>query len=63
MRETRLDMSEAAIKELAQRLASHLREEMGDRLIPLQRAFDASRGGNENGLVENRDATTDLPSE
>lgn len=36
-------MSDDFIKELAQRLAAHLRVELGDRLLPYQRAYDVAR--------------------
>jgi hypothetical protein len=41
--ENGLGLSDAAIKDLAQRLAAHLRDELGDRLLPLQQAYDAQR--------------------
>lgn len=41
--ESRLGLDDEAIRDLAQRLAMHLREELGDRLIPLQDAFEAHR--------------------
>lgn len=41
--EPHLNLSDDMIRELAQRLAAHLREELGDRLIPFQQAYDAAR--------------------
>ena len=36
---SRLGLTDDAIRELAYRLAVHLREELGDRLTPLQKLY------------------------
>lgn len=38
-----LNLSDDMIRELAQRLADHLRVELGDRLTPFQRAYATAR--------------------
>ena len=40
---SRLGLTDDAIRELAYRLAMHLREELGDRLTPLQKLYDEGR--------------------
>jgi hypothetical protein len=43
MQDSKLGLDEAAIRDLAQRLAIHLRVELGDRLLPLQEAYSSQR--------------------
>lgn len=50
---SRLGLTDDAIRELAYRLAVHLREELGDRLTPLQKLYaDREQEGVRNDARE-----------